>query len=533
MTNQMKQCELVILETSDIHGNIYPINYGNNQETNSGLAKIAHLIKKEKQKHENTLLIDNGDVIQGTPLTYHYAKFLSDKKNPMISILNSMDYDAAVIGNHEFNYGMGLLRKSVTESNFPWLSANILSEETDEPVFGRPYFVKEFDNGLRVAVLGVTTHYIPNWENPNHIEGLQFEDAFETTKKWIKFLQEHEKYDLLVVSYHGGFERDLASGEATESLTGENQGYRLCHEAEGIDVLLTGHQHRRIAEQVNGVLVVQPGFNGQALGKAAIQFQFVGGQWKVISKTAEIVEIDGEVAAEEDILALAEESERKTQVWLDQPIGEIIGDMSIQDAFEVRLEDHPLIEFINKVQMDAAGVDISNTALFHNESPGFAPHVTMRDIVSNYIYPNTLKVIRISGQDIKDALEKCATYFIVDEQNEINVNPAFVEPKPQHYNYDMWEGIEYELNISKPVGSRVVKLNYKEKPMELSKQYDVVMNNYRAGGGGDYEMFKGKPVIKDITVDMTELLADYFLKRKNITATCNHNWRVILADRKV
>ncbi|MFZ7946217.1 bifunctional metallophosphatase/5'-nucleotidase [Neobacillus sp. 19] len=527
MPTRKKRCELVIIETSDIHGNVLPINYGNNQETNAGIAKLAHLIKVEKQKYDYNVLIDNGDVIQGTPLTYQYAKFLHDKKNPMISILNSLDYDAAIIGNHEFNYGMGLLKKAVRESNFPWLSANIFSKETNQPFLGRPYLIKEFDNGLEVAVLGVTTHYIPNWENPSHIEELRFEDVLETTRKWVQYLQEHETYDLLIVSYHGGFERDLSSGESTEPLTGENQGYRLCHEVKGIDVLLTGHQHRRLTGNVNGVTVIQPGFNGQALGKAVIQFQYQDGKWKVIEKFAEIVSVDDTTEPEKNILELAEEFERLTQKWLDQPIGEIEGDMTVDDAFEVRLKDHPLIEFMNKVQMDAAGVDISSTALFHNESPGFAQHVTMRDIVSNYIYPNTLKVVRISGQDIKDALEKCATYFIVDENHEIKVNPAFVEPKPQHYNYDMWEGIEYELNISKPIGARVTKLNYHGKPINHSNQYDVVMNNYRAGGGGDYEMFKGKPVTKEIQTDMTELIVNYILKRKTISANCNNNWKVI------
>lgn len=527
MIKTNETCELLILETSDIHGNVFPINYGNNHETNSGFAKIATLIKEETKNRENILLIDNGDVIQGTPLTYHYAKFLSDKKNPMISILNHLEYDAAVMGNHEFNYGMELLRASVEESNFPWLSANIVNEATNEPAFGTPYFIKEFPNGLRVAVLGVTTHYIPNWENPSHIKGLTFVDTYETLKKWVQYLKENENYDLLVVSYHGGFERDLTTGEPTESLTSENQGYQICKEIEGIDVLLTGHQHRTIATTLHDIAIVQPSFNGQALGKVVLQFKFLNGKWQVINKATELVEVTDDTGVQEDVLALAAEFEEKTQNWLDQPIGEIKGDMKIVDAFNVRLKDHPLIEFINKVQMDAAGVDISNTALFHNGSPGLPERVTMRDIVSNYIYPNTLKVIRISGQDIKDALEKCATYFTLNDKKEITVNPSFMDPKPQHYNYDMWEGIEYVLNISNPVGARVEKLLRNGEPLNLTAQYDVVMNNYRAGGGGDFEMFKDKPVIKEIQTDMTEILADYFLKRKTVEASCNHNWKVI------
>jgi len=151
----------------------------------------------------------------------------------------------------------------------------------------------------------------------------------------------------------------------------------------------------------------------------------------------------------------------------------------------------------------------------------------MRDIVSNYIYPNTLKVIRISGQDIKEALEQTAQYFTI-ENGKIKVNPAFSYPKPQHYNYDMWEGIEYELKISNPIGQRVIHLNHQGAPLQLDQQYDVVMNSYRASGGGNFNMFKQKPVIKDIPIDMTELIANYIRERKIIKATCNNNWKVVL-----
>ncbi|MEH7525173.1 bifunctional metallophosphatase/5'-nucleotidase [Bacillus sp. JJ1503] len=522
-----ERCELIIMETSDLHGNVFPINYRDNEEVNAGLAKIAALIKSERENNQYSLLIDNGDFIQGTPSTYYYAKFLPEKINPLISLLNDLNYDCAVIGNHEFNYGSELLQAAVDESQFPWLSANILREGTKESAFGPPYIVKEFENGLRVAVLGITTHYIPNWENPRHIVGLQFEDALASAKRWVNFIQKHEQYDLLVVSYHGGFERDLSNGEPGEAMTGENQAYAICHEIEGIDILLTGHQHRMIADTLNGVTVVQPGYNGQALGKVKAFFEKIEGKWVFKSCSSQLIEVDHSVQADPHILKMTEEYEKDTQIWLDQPIAKIIGDMTISSALELRLGDHPLIEFLNYVQMDASGARISSTALFDNRSRGFQEQVTMRDIVSNYIYPNTLKVIRITGQDMKDALEISASYFMLGKDGEIQVNPAFAEPKPQHYNYDMWEGIEYEFDIRNPIGERVVKLSIKGDPVQIKGEYDVVMNNYRAGGGGNYNMFKDKPVIKEIQTDMTELIANYMMKRKKIYASCDHNWKVV------
>ncbi|MBT2644220.1 bifunctional metallophosphatase/5'-nucleotidase [Bacillus sp. ISL-41] len=523
----MEKCELVVLQTSDIHGNILPINYGNNKPTNSGLAKLASVFKNILKTSDCTLLIDNGDVIQGTPLTYHFAKHINELSNPVVSVMNELGYDGAVIGNHEFNYGQGLLKKAIKESTFPWLSANIVKKETKEPAFGKPYFIKTFHNGLRIAVLGVTTHYIPNWENHDNIAGLEFLDAFETLNMWVEHLQINEQYDLLIVSYHGGFERDLETGNPTEQLTGENQAYRMCMEIAGIDILLTGHQHRRLSTQLNGVLVAQPGHIGQAFSKVSIKLEKLNGSWTIVEKASEIIAIDENTKPDGKIVELTNVYEDSTQNWLDEPLGEIVGDMRVQSPLEVRKKDHPLIEFINSVQMDAAGVDISATALFHNGAPGFSNKVTMRDIVSNYVYPNTLKVITVSGQDIKDALEKSAEYFILNGEGDIQVNPSFESPKPQHYNYDMWEGIEYHFDISKPLGNRVTHLKYKGEPLKLNEPFNIVVNNYRAGGGGNFQMFKNKPVKKEIQTDMTELLANYIQRHKRIEAECNKNWRVL------
>lgn len=519
---------ITVLETSDIHGNIYPLHYAANEHTDVGLGKIASLVKKEREQNKHVLVIDNGDLIQGTPLTYHYAKYQSDQPNPMVKLLNVMQYDAAVFGNHEFNYGQELLNRAISDSHFPWLSANILDEKTNTPFYGQPYLIKELPEGVRIGVLGLTTPYIPNWEKPEHIVGLKFEDAVASAKKWVRFLREQEKADVVIVSYHGGFERDLDTGEPTERLTGENQGYQLCEEVEGIDLLLTGHQHRQIAgKKINGVAVLQPGCNGLALGKATLKLQKENTSWKCVDACSMLLSTET-VEADPHILSLTESYERTTQTWLDQPIGKIQGDMTVKDPMEIRMKDNPFIEFINHVQMLAAEVDISATALFDNKSPGFPQNVTMRDVVSNYIYPNTLKVIRITGQDMKDALERSASYFKqYDGNGTIEVHPSFTTPKPQHYNYDMWEGIDYLIHISKPIGERIVKLEYKGKPVAMDQQFDVVMNNYRAGGGGDYFMYQNKPVIKEIPIDVAELIANYFLEKKVVKATENHNWSVI------
>jgi 2',3'-cyclic-nucleotide 2'-phosphodiesterase/3'-nucleotidase len=524
--NDLFTCEILI--TSDIHGHIVPVDYRTNEVRHSGLAKLATIIKREREYAPELLLVDNGDLIQGTPLAYYAATAGKERLNPAIAVLNELRYDAAVLGNHEFNYGQEILRKAIQSSAFPWLSAGITKRETNEPAFGKPYIVKTMSNGMKAVLLGVTTHYIPNWENPAHLKGLSFRDALDTVKDWIARIRQEEKPDLLIVSYHGGFERDLATGEAAERLTGENQAYAMCMEVEGIDVLITGHQHRFIAGEVNGVTIIQPGLNGQAIGKISVTLKQDHEGWTIVGKKAELLRADAVVAADPAILKLTGQLESETQAWLDQPIGRIIGDMTISDPLECRCADHPFIEFMNKVQMEATGAELSNAALLNNVSEGFGESVTRRESLANFMYPNTLTVLRLTGQDIRAGLEMTAAYFQVNEDGALGINPAYLDPKPQHYNYDMWEGIEYELDAARPIGERVIKLTRNGEPIGAEKEFDVVMNNYRAAGGGDYEMYQGKRIVREVQIDMAELAANYLLKYSPVEATCNQNWSVVI-----
>lgn len=522
---EVKTCTIVV--TSDVHGHIYPTDYRSSEEQQLGLAKMAALIQQERQKDPHLIYIDNGDLIQGTPLASYAVVNYRDQMHPAIASLNALGCDAAVIGNHEFNYGLDVLYKAVQDSHFPWLSAGIVESDTQQPAFGKPYTIKWIDSQIKVAILGVTTHYIPNWESEEHIKGLSFCDGLDTVKKWAAFIREQEAPDLLITAYHGGFERDLVSGEPVERLTGENQGYAMCTEVEGIDILITGHQHRLLTGEVNGVSIVQPGVNGQALAKITVRWIEDNGRWIIDSKDTELLFPDSNTEAEPDILGIAHTLEQETQAWLEQPIGKVKGDMTIRDPFECKLEAHPFMTFVHDVQMDAAGAQISNAALLSEKATGFQSTITMREVLTNFIYPNTLTVLRLQGRDIRAALERSAGYFQLNEAGELGVHPSYLTPKAQHYNYDMWGGIEYELNISMPYGHRVTQLTCAGKPFDDEGIYDVVMNNYRAGGGGDYEMYRGKPIVREVGMDMAELAVHYIRKHGTITAQNKPNWRVV------
>ncbi|MEC0123464.1 bifunctional metallophosphatase/5'-nucleotidase [Paenibacillus pabuli] len=544
MTSITTSSSFDILVTSDLHGAIRPIHYNTNAYRPAGLALLASLIRRERERSPELLLVDNGDLLQGSPLASYAASFVSDHEvHPFINVLNELGYDAAVMGNHEFNYGQNLLRKAVEDSHFPWLSANIVNGEKTEketravappgagiPAFGPPYLIRTLSSGVKIALLGATTHYIPNWEHPKNIEGLQFLDALETIRAWVGYIREHEQPDVLVVSYHGGFESDLETGEPAERLTGENQAYAICRDIDGIDVLLTGHQHRQLTAEIHGVTVIQPGFSGNGAGHVSVQLERLSnGKWQIAGKQARLLLMDehSDVQPDAAVMKLTDELEAKAQAWLDQPIGEVAGDLSITDPAALRLGAHPFIAFVHQVQMEATGAQISNTALLSEEARGFGSRITVRDVLSNFIYPNTLTVLELRGQDIRDALEQTARYFEVEASGKVVVNPAYMQPKPQHYNYDMWAGIEYELDISKPVGSRVVKLEREGIPVKMEATYSVVMNSYRAAGGGDYAMYPGKKVLHEGATDMAALVEDYIRRHQPLTVEQANNWKVI------
>ena len=252
--------EIKIIETSDMHGYVLPTNYTErNMDLGFSTAKAATVIRRLKEEAKGPVIqIENGDFIQGSPLSYYVRKQDSKVASDLTKVLNYLNYDLGILGNHEFNYGLDYLREAIASYNYPILCSNILTKD-GKPAFGEPYKVFEKD-GVKIAVLGITTPYIPNWEQPATVKDLVFVSALETAKKYVPEMR--KVADVVVVTYHGGFECDLSCGAPTELLTGENEGYAIVTQVEGIDALVTGHQHRVIAQKVNGVPVIQPGYRG-------------------------------------------------------------------------------------------------------------------------------------------------------------------------------------------------------------------------------------------------------------------------------
>ncbi|AQW20851.1 bifunctional metallophosphatase/5'-nucleotidase [Lentilactobacillus curieae] len=514
--------KITILCTSDTHGFIEPTNYvdkGLNKPF--GIGKAASAIRDYKQHHkdEKIIVVDNGDFLEGSPLSYYAAKKADDTDRHIYTeCYNEVGYELGTIGNHEFDYGLSYLRDVMRQSHRKFICANIV-DHNNQPMLGKPYEIVDF-GPCKIGFLGLSTTSTKKWKNVNDLDDFNLVSEIDTAEKYIPEIK--KQADFVVVVYHGGFERDH-TGNWNDINPGENKGYDLLSQFPEIDALISGHQHRKIESHLFKKPIVQPGFRGEFIGRITLN---VSASEKRITKSeSELISV-ADYPVHERISKTVTPLAKDVAHWLDHPLSRIQGDLSFLDPFTARTEDSSFIEFIQKVQMEKMGVDISATALYNNEAHGFANPITMRNIITNYVYPNTLVVSEISGADLKGALEVSAEYFAL-KGGKVVVNEKFIFPKHRYYNYDMYEGVDYTLDISKPVGSRVTKLEYHGEPVSPEQKLRVVLNRYRANGGGHYPMFTKDKIVKTDDTIISQIFLEYLKKHPVIEATNNHNFNVI------
>jgi len=496
--------------TTDVHATLQTRSYSDHSDKFQGLARYSTALKQGR-KDGDVLVLDNGDILQGSPLLTFFQKSVR-KPHLLAETMNLIGIDYFNLGNHDFNYGPAILNQFLHDLKAPCLTANILQHGIP---FGQSHLIDW--QGHKIALIGSCTDYIPHWEKSSNIVDMSFLDPIDIITQEVKRLRAQS--ELVIVMYHGGLERDPLTGLPTEPLTGENDGYALA-QIPGIDLLITGHQHRSIITTINQTLITQCAYNAQEFAKVEVTFD------PVVQLSAQLIKMK-DFAEDQSVLDLIQPYQDQVEVWLDQPITMLHDyDFRIRDPFNARLHKHPLVSLINQIQLEVSGAQLSGTSLF-NDPVGFNANVTTRDIVSTYIYPNTLVVKQIDGIKLKAYLEKCAEYFIVIN-GEIKVNPEYDSPKAQHFNYDMVDGIDYTLNISNPVGQRMTDLSYQGHPVKPEDQFSLVINNYRASGGGNFDMIVACPTVSEINTDMTEIMSQYLESHPELKLSHQNNIKVTL-----
>ncbi len=511
---------ITLLSTTDVHGNLFPVDYYTNRPANRGLAKIATLVRHVRREQPNTLLLDCGDTIQGTPLAYYFARKETERPNPTIAAMNALGFDAMALGNHEFNFGLPVLLKAKNEARFPILAANAeWAGPAADPHYFAPYIITDVA-GVRVGILGFVTPGIPRWEIPAHYRGYTFHPIVETARRVVPELR--GKVDLLVVIAHSGLERDAETGEARgiDQIPGENAVWALAEQVPEIDVILFGHSHRELPQKViNGVLLVQARNWGQSLARADVTLEReAGGRWRITSKKSTTIPVTDSVEPDAAILKVARPYHEATQAWLDKPVTKL--DVSLSAA-TARYEDHPFVDLIHATQLAYGQADVSLATMFHTGAQIPAGPVTIRQLASLYIYENTLYTVEMTGEQLRQALEQAASFY-----------PAWPVPPGERlrlpgYNADCAQGVAYEIDLTRPVGQRVRNLTRHGAPLDPHARLRVAINNYRYTGGGHYDVFRGLPVVYRSPQEVRDLLIEYASRLDTLPAKADGNWRIV------
>ena len=497
--------------TSDTHGYLYPTHYADDEDRPMGLMKLASAFPHDG----NTLIIDGGDTIQGSPLTNLYyrlpaqerAACLSDAQygtHPIAAMMNLAGYQFVTLGNHDFNNGLDALNDYLSSLDALCLCCNIRDREGRLPI--APYAVHQLENGLRVGLVGACTHYVARWENPQTTARLIIEEPVPAAARALDAIR--GQCDVTVLIYHGGFECDLQTGVP---LTGsaENEACRICRELD-FDLVLTGHQHMRVdGVRFGNSYAVQPGY--RAPHACAVTVRVAQDGRKIISSS--IVEASG--APLPGAEALLAPLERRVQAWLDTPAGHLDIPLTGGDHLAQAVGGSPLANFINTVQLDASGAQISACAL-PNEFKGLPQAVTVRDVVSTYIYTNTLLVLEMSRADLRRYIERSADYFDHDADDRLCISDEFLRPKVAHYNYDYFSGIDYVIDTRRPRGDRVTSIRLNGRELGEEETVSVCINSYRGCGTGGYEFLIGQKVTADVQVDVADAMIDYIVRHPQI-----------------
>lgn len=572
--------ELRVLETTDIHTNVMDFDYYKGQPTSQfGYARVASLIKQARAEVKNSVLVDNGDLIQGSPM----GDYMADKGmktgdvHPVYKAMNLMDYDAGNIGNHEFNYGLDFLDKSLAGANFPYVSANVYDTKTGKHLFN-PYIIKEQQftdtSGktqiVKVGYIGFVPPQIMQWDKKNLEGKVIAKDILESAQELVPQMKK-EGAEVVIAIPHSGVSQEPYKAMA------ENSVYYLT-EVEGIDAIMFGHSHAVFPSEgfadlkgadlkqgtINGVPAVMPGRWGDHLGIVDLVLDDSNGQWEVVSGQAVTRPIFDRVAnkalveADQAVVASVKAEHKGTQDFVNQPIGKASDSMY---SFLALVQDDPTIQIVNDAQIDYVerfvqgdpdleGIPvISAAAPFKaggrkDDPSGYteveAGTLTFSNAADLYLYPNTLVALKITGKELREWLEMSAGQFSQIDPQSTAQQGLINWDGFRTYNFDVIEGVEYQIDVTQPAryndggqltnpdSRRITQLTYKGKPVKDDQPFIMATNNYRAYGGGNFAG-TGEAFIAFASPDENrQILANYISRttkeKGEVVPSASNNW---------
>src|SRR5688500_15065851 len=481
--------DLVVVATTDVHGRLRAWDYyANNEEANRGLARAATIVDSVRAANPGrVILLDAGDLLQGNPLAYVAARVSSNRANPIVAAMNAMRYDAAAIGNHEYNYGVPYLDSAVRQAVFPFLSANTYRLDPADVHAYRPWTIVE-RQGIKVGIVGATTPGVTLWDAENIRGRLRFGDIVPAVRAAVGEVRAAGA-DIVLVTVHSGLNEPASYDTVSSGVPSENVAARIASEVSGIDLIVYGHSHRESRGTTIGqTLLIQPKNWATSVAVAHLSLSRSGGKWAVTSRRGELVQAAGH-AESPAVAAATERAHRETVAYVTTPIGTIAESWSADSA---RLKDTPLIDFILETERKIAGADLASTAAFSTDVRFGPGPITIAEVARLYPYENTLRSVRITGKQLRDYLEFSARFWRTPASATATLQ---ADPELPGYNFDIVSGVDYVIDPSRPIGSRITRLDYKGVPVRDTDSFTMALNNYRQTGGGGYAMLRGAPVV--------------------------------------
>ena len=543
---QQKEITIKLIETTDVHGSFFPYDFITRKPKNGSMARIQTLVEELRKKNgkENVYLLDNGDILQGQPISYYYNYVAPEKTNIAASVLNYMQYDAATVGNHDIETGHKVYDKWFKELNCPILGANVIDTQTNKPYI-LPYYTIKKKNGIKVTVIGMITPAIPNWLKESIWSGLRFEEMVSCAKRTMAEVKTKEKPDVIVGLFHSGWDGGIKTAEYDEDAS-----QRVAKEVEGFDVIFFGHDHTphsSIEKNIAGkdVICLDPANNAQRVAMATLTLkpQTIKGKrhYSIIKANGELVDVK-DIKTDAAFIQHFQPEIDAVKVWSEKVIGKFENTIYTKDSY---FGNSAFNDLILNLALKITKADIAfNAPLLFNSSIK-AGSITVADMFNLYKYENNLCTMRLTGKEVRKHLEMsydlwCNTMKTPDDHllllSNTQNDAQRLGFKNFSFNFDSAAGIDYEVDVTKPNGEKLHILRMSNgEPFDENKWYTVALNSYRANGGGEL-LTKGAGIPRDSLKsriiwespkDQRHYLMEEIMKLGTMNPQPNKNWRFV------